>query len=428
MEPSLNWINDTLFSFLLMIGLLLLSAFFSGAETALFSLSPDAVRRLGGRRRTDELMAVLRDDPAGLLTAILFGNLIVNILFFCTGAALAGQWGAAYGDWAEATGGILILFGLILFGELAPKAAGVTHGADLLKFTAPPLRIWFIVVKPFRVMIRLFLERFGLEARHAEGRDYLTPGEFRELLDAVRHEPGFGSSEKEMLEDIVNLSAMRVREIMVPRVNVLRRPLDTPCDDLLAEAREKEFSRILIYRDSDEDAAGYVRIKDLFAAEQPVKSLKPFLHPLVFVPETQRADTLLRRFTRSDLELAAVVDEYGGLAGIVTVDDLLSEVVGDFEPEPLEEIEPLDETSYRLNGRLPIREWRELFTGFLPEKEVGHLAFDTIGGLVISLLGRMPKAGDRVFLRNLSLTVETMHQRHIGTVLLRLETPTEEAS
>jgi putative hemolysin len=228
-----------------------------------------------------------------------------------------------------------------------------------------------------------------------------------------------------MLEDIVNLSAMRVREIMVPRVNVLRKPLDTGRRELLAEARKMEYSRILIYSGSDEDPLGYVRLNDLVADAGASGPLTPLLRPLVFVPETQRADLLLRRFTAENLELAAVVDEYGGLAGIVTVEDLLAEVVGDFEPVPLEEIEKLDETTCRLNGRLPIREWRELFTGFLPEDEAGHLAFDTIGGLIISLLGRMPKAGDRVFLRNLCLTVETMHQRHIGTVLLHLQTPEE---
>ncbi len=126
-------------------------------------------------------------------------------------------------------------------------------------------------------------------------------------------------------------------------------------------------------------------------------------------------------------EIVVVVDEYGGLAGIVTVEDLLSEVVGDFESEPVEEIQKLDDTTYRLQGQLPIRSWRDLFTGFLPGQEVDGLAFDTLGGFIISLLGRMPRPGDTVAVRNLCLTVESIHHHHIGTVLLHLQPPEGEA-
>jgi CBS domain containing-hemolysin-like protein len=119
----------------------------------------------------------------------------------------------------------------------------------------------------------------------------------------------------------------------------------------------------------------------------------------------------------------AVVDEYGGLAGIVTIEDLLAEVVGDFEPEKATEVKKLDEVTYRLHGQLPIRAWRELFTGFLPGQEMDMLAFDTLGGFIVSLLGRMPHQGDSVSVRNLQLTVEVMQHRQIGTVLLKLNDP-----
>jgi putative hemolysin len=404
--------------------LLMLSAFFSGTETALFSLTPEAARRLREHKRINGLLTLLHKDPSGLLTAILFGNLIVNILFFCTGSEAASQLAASHGDWLEAVYGVLVLLAVILFGEIVPKAAGILHPSGMLHFTAIPLQGWFYFTRPFRFLIHLFLDRLGLNAHlSAAGRSYLTPGELRELLDAVQHEPEFGTQEKEMLEDIVNLPEVRVREIMTPRVDVFRQPVTADADELLARARRNDFSQVLIYRDQDDDPVGYVTTRDLFLYGGRRASLERFLRPLVFVPETKRADELLREFMTHDRRIVAVVDEYGGFSGIVVIEDLLAEVVGEFEPEEAEKIQKLNEVTYRLNGQLSIRAWRTLFTGFLPGHQVDTLAFDTLGGFIISLLGRIPRAGDAVSVRNLELTVETMHRRRIGTVLLRLNEP-----
>ena len=424
MPRDLNLIHEYMFSLLLMPVLLALSAFFSCSETALFSLSPEAVRRLRAHRRIDDLLTLLHKDPSGLLTSILFGNLIVNVLFFCTGAELTGRLAENRGGWFEALGGALVLLIVILFGEIVPKAVGITHSFGVLNITAAPLRGWFYFTRPFRLCIRWLLGRIGLHDSHmAERRTYLTPGELKELLDAVQYEPGFGSHEKEILEDIVNLPDVRVREVMVPRVNVLRRPLDVNRRELLEQARLHEYSHVLIYRDKDDDPLGYVSIRDLFIDGGQTASLETFIRPLVFVPETKRADILLREFMVQGWPLVAVVDEYGGLAGVVTTEDLLAEVVGDFEPEKAAEVQKLDEVTYRLHGQLPIRAWRDLFTGFLPGQEMDMLAFDTLGGFIVSLLGRMPHQGDSVSVRNLQLTIEVMHHRRIDTVLLKLNEP-----
>lgn len=420
----MNSTHEYMFSLLLMPALLVLSAFFSCSETALFSLSPDAARHLRAHRRIDDLLTLLHKDPSGLLTAILFGNLVVNVLFFCTGAEAAGRLAESHGEWFEALGGALVLLTVILFGEIIPKAIGITHPSGVLRITAVPLRGWFYFTRSFRLFIRWLLDRIGLhDGAAAGGRTYLTPGELKELLDAVQHEPGFGLQEKEILEDIVNLPDVRVREVMVPRVKVLRRPLDADRCELLEQARQHEYSHVLIYQDKDDDLLGYVSVRDIFMDGGRTESLEPFIRTLIFVPETKRADVLLREFMIHDWQMAAVVDEYGGLAGVVTIEDLLAEVVGDFEPGKAAEVQKLDEVTYRLHGQLSIRAWRELFTGFLPSQEVDTLAFNTLGGFIISLLGHMPHAGDFVSVRNLHLTVETMHNRRIGTVLLSLSEP-----
>jgi len=423
-EPDiLNSIQEVSFFGIPMIILLGISAFFSGSETALFSLSSEDRRQLGAHRRVAGLLAILQENPSGLLTSILFGNLIVNILFFSTGAAAASRWSAQRGEWVEAAAGLIILLSVVLFGEIMPKAVGMMHPSGILSFAALPLRAWFLWTAPFQNLVHRLLDRFQLSGSEPAGSPDITPGELRELLDAVRHEPGFGRREKEVVEDIVILSDRRAREIMTPRTSTFRCSLDTDINKLLAEARRQKHRRVLVYRDREDDPLGYLRIQDLVFATESSPEIEPLLRPLVFVPETCRIDGLLRDFIEKDWSVAGVVDEYGGLAGVISMDDILAEVVGGIEEEHSAEVVQLDETTYRLNGQLPIRSWRELFIGLLPEPEVEQMAFDTLGGLMISRLGRMPRPGDSVMVCNLQLTVESLFRHRIATVLLHLQQP-----
>jgi CBS domain containing-hemolysin-like protein len=401
-----------------MTALLLCSALFSGTETALFSLTPENIRRLRSHDHAGFLIRVLHENPTALLSSILFGNLIVNILFFCTGAVAAGHWASAYGALGETIGGVIVLLLIILFGEIAPKAAGVSHPIAVLRVTGAPLSIWFRLSRPVCVLIDSFLRLFRMGSGQSSAETPMSVGELKELLDSVRHEPGFGAREKLMMEDIVNLSDVRVREIMVPRVLLFSKHLSASRDEIFSEAAAGEYSHVLVYENSEDELLGYIKIRDLFF-DRMNRPLEEFICPLVFVPETKRADQLLKEMLSGDWALAAVVDEYGGLAGVVTTEDLFAEVVGDPESQS-GLMQKIDENTYRLDGRLPIREWKELLTGMLPGHEVQSLAFDTLGGFVVSLLGRMPRSGDTISIRNLRLTVEAMQQRRIKTVLLHL--------
>lgn len=412
--------------FLTLLGMVLLlscSAFFSGTETALFTLSRDQIKDLREHgHHVDRLLVLLHENPSGLLVAILFGNLVVNILFFCMSAVLALEIGQQYGDWWQAVIGVLVLVVVILAGEILPKAISISFPEKIVKLNSPLLRGWFHFMGP----VRFVLEVITRKMEPAEDHDNrIDANELKMLLEATHHDPTFGKQEKAIVEDIVNLPEIRLREIMVPRVEQLFRRTDSPAGEALAEAAEQELELIPIYEEDEDNIVGIVEVRDLFVNTDPEKALYHFLRPVRFVPETRRADAMLREFLADGLRMVCVVDEYGGLAGTVVMEDLLEEVVGEFDATEAPSVEQLGETTYRLRGNLGIREWRGLFVGFLPDEVMRDLALDTLSGLVVSLLKRMPQTGDVVRVGNLRFTAERVRSNRIETVILELVSETE---
>ncbi|MEI6892370.1 MAG: hemolysin family protein [Pontiella sp.] len=398
--------------------LLFFSAFFSGIETALFSLSREQVKQLRSHgHHVGRLLILLRDNPSGLLVAILFGNLVVNILFFCVSAVLALDIGIHYGEWWQAATGFGVLVTVILVGEIFPKAIGISFPERVVRLNSPLLRGWFHFMGPVRVVLEMITRKMEPSDQHDETLD---SDELKMLIEATLHDPTFGKQEKAIVEDIVNLPEIRVREIMVPRVKQLFRRADAPAGEALAAAAEQDIELIPIYEDEEDHIVGVVEVRDLFVNNNPDKSLICFSTPVRFVPETKRADVMLREFLTDGLRMVCVVDEYGGLAGTVVLEDLLEEVVGEFDVLDVPSVEQLGETTYRLQGNLGIREWRSLFIGFLPDEVMRDLALDTLSGLVVSLLKRMPVVDDVVQVGNLKFTVEQVRSNRIERVLLEL--------
>ncbi|QBG46242.1 HlyC/CorC family transporter [Verrucomicrobia bacterium S94] len=400
--------------------LLLCSAFFSGTETALFSLSRDQIKKLRAHgHHIDRLLVLLRDNPSGLLVAILFGNLVVNILFFCMSAVFALEIGEKYGEWWQAVIGFGVLVTVILTGEIFPKAVGISFPERIVRLNSPLLRFWFHFMGPVRVVLEMITRKMEPAEEHDNRID---SQELKMLIEVTHHDPTFGKQEKAIVEDIVNLPEIRLREIMVPRVKQLFRRADSPAGEALAEAAEQELELIPIYEEDEDNIVGVVEVRDLLINTDPEKPLRFFGRPVRFVPETKRADAMLREFLNDDLRMVCVVDEYGGLAGTIVLEDLLEEVIGEFDAMEDSPVEQLSETTYRLQGNLGIREWRSLFVGFLPEEMMRDLALDTLSGLVVSLLKRLPGAGDVVEVGNLRFTVEQVRSNRIETVLLELVT------
>ena len=422
MQFFIHHITDILFLVLLLV----CSGFFSGTESALFSLSKSQIRQLREKGHCmEKILGLLANNPSGLLVALLFGNLVVNILYFSISTVLGMEIGAQYGEGWQAVAGIAVLLLIILLGEILPKAMGITYPERVARLNSGPLLGWFHFMGPVRKGLEAITRRVESGDTHHAQR--IGAEELRMLIDCTHHDSSFGRQEKAIVEDIVNLPEVRVRELMVPRVQQFFRRAEAPAGEALEEAVEHGVELIPIYEGDEDNVVGVVEVRDLFVSGDPSRPLSDFSLPIAFVPEAKRADQMLQEFLGQNLRMVCVVDEYGGLAGTVCLEDLLEEVVGEFDVMDVPAVEQLGETTYRLQGSLGIREWRSLFVGFVPREMVQGLALDTLSGLVISLLKHLPRVGDVAQVGNLRFTVEQVRSNRIELVRLELEGAGEDA-
>ena len=274
-------------------GLLLLivcSGFFSGTESALFSLSREQIRKLRQEgHRVEKLLKLLSENPSGLLVAILFGNLVVNILFFSISAVFSLKVAEDYGEWWHAVVGAAVLLLIILCGEILPKAMGISYPERVARLNAAPLLGWFHFMGPVRRVLEAITNRMEPADRHDQ---HLSAEELKMLIDSTHHDPSFGRQEKAIVEDIVNLPEIRVRELMVPRVSQLFRRADAPAGEALAEATEQQVELIPIYEGEEDNVVGVVETRALYVDGDPDRPLSDFSLPVRFVPETRRADAM----------------------------------------------------------------------------------------------------------------------------------------
>ena len=407
-----------------MAALLVFSAFFSGSETALFSLQPDEIRELrrtGGR--SGRAVAVLRHNPRGLLVSVLFGNMMVNLLYFCTSAVVSMRLAARLGGKALLISGGASLLVVIVFGEVTPKALAVSRPQGFSSVAAIPVLFFYSLITPVRRLV-------GAVARAAESRRARPRGldheELISLVDVAGRSGILAPDERQMMEDVLELGLVKLREVMTPRVDIIACEAETPPAEALELGRTHTFSNMPIYDETIDNIVGVVNLRELFFAGDALKDLRAIAGEPSFVPEQKTAESMLREFLQTGSGFAIVVDEYGGVAGLVTLEDLVEEIVGEiadeFDHEPRTPVEKVSQTEYLLDGALSVRDWADLFEEEFDE-ESEFAGLDTVGGLVMYLVGRIPKVGDEVSHENVRFRVEEMHRRRVRRVRLSLVEP-----
>ena len=425
------------------LGLLLfLSAFFSGSETALFSLSKTQIERFRqGNGKSGTIAARLLDTPRKLLITILVGNMFVNVASASLIASFATDMLGNKGV-GIAVGVTTAL--LLIFGEITPKTIAVHNAESFSKLVAYPINLFSKLIFPLRIVLRIvtnFLMKF-MGGDNIPVEDRLTTEELRVMVNIAEEEGSIRLREKEMLNAIFDLKNITAAEIMVPRTEMTCISEDSTVQQMFDLSREVGQSRIPVYGEDMDDILGiaYVRdfpmwrhydIRDMTIKDFRIEREKlwragkgTLVRPSFFVPETRTAMDLFQDFRDRGVQMAILLDEYGGTAGLVTMEDLVEEIVGEINDEydaPSEDFRVLDEFSTVVSGRASIRNVNKKLSLDLSVEE----DIDTIGGYVIHLFGRIPEAGEVFSVDELEFEVSEVDRQRIMEVIIRKVQKTE---
>jgi CBS domain containing-hemolysin-like protein len=397
------------------------SAFFSLSETALFSLSRSQVYRLSHGAGPGRLVAAMVGRPRRLLNTILLSNMFVNTAYTALSAMEAIELQAGgLPTWAAALVSLVPLLVLILVGEVTPKVLGLAAGETAAVLVAPPLAVLERGLAPLLWVFQktIISPVTRLLDVPPDPRGDVSAQELAALLRLSAKRGILEHDANTLLQEILELKDLRVRDIMVPRVDMLAFDLARPRADLLELFRHNRFRKVPVYEAGIDNVVGLIYAKRLVL--NPKSPLRSLLVPVPFVPLQADLEKVLIQFRVTRTQMAIVVDEYGGTAGLVTLQDVLEEIVGDI-PAPREgaaspPVRELGGGEYLVEANLAIHEWRDFLKIELPSRRIS-----TIGGFVLSQLGHVPQVGEQVRFRNLLFTVESLLGRRIGTLRVRLE-------
>ncbi len=404
------------------LALLIGSAFFSGSETALFSLSRSQIIRLRNGGPAARAAAALMAKPRKLLSTLLLGNMIVNTTFASIAAVLVFDLEAAGAPaWAGGAISLGLLLALILLGEVSPKFIAMALGERVAVLAGPPLVLIQRVLAPLLWFLQnaivLPLTRIATPSAGASRVTDVTTQELRALLNLSARRGILDHDANTLLQEILELKDIHVGDIMVPRVDMIAFDVNRPRAELLELFRKTRLRRVPAYDGNIDEMLGLVHAKRVvLSPDLPIRSL---VTKASFVPLLANLERVLVQFRVTRTQLAIVVDEYGGTAGMVTLEDVLEEIVGDI-PDPhqtnhIQAVQRLSDHEYLIAGNLAIHEWPDFLKIRLPSRRIS-----TIGGFVLSLLGHIPRLGEQATYRNLRFTVESMHGRRIDRLRLEL--------
>jgi putative hemolysin len=403
---------------LAMVVLLAGSAFFSGSETAFFNLTRRQTKQLGSsKHKVQQLVARLLSKPGLLLTCLLLGNIVVNVLYFAVSSTLVFDLKAIWGVGGAAVLVLTTFLALILFGEILPKSLAYTNSRVFAAGAALPVFFCVQVFRPLAFLFRLlFLEPvLRLLLGHRRQAKAITLYEFRSLIDLSRRRGLISEDENRLLSEVVELGFLKVRHVMQHRVDMVACAVTDPVEAVRDRMREHRLTKVPVYVKDVDNVVGMVHLRQLLL--RPGVSLDRLVQPVHFVPEQKTVESLLEFFRKTETDMAVVVDEYGGIAGSVRLEDIAEELFGETDAAPEEEpIKQLGPFRYRLSGDIAIHDWADVFGIDLEETRLS-----TIGGLVTALLGKIPRKGDVATLGSLKFTVERVRKRRIEAVVMSLE-------
>ena len=424
------------FELVVIIVLVALNGVFVAAEIALVSIRRSRVEQLteegrrGARRVRD-----LTSDPGRFLAVVQLGVTFIGFLAAAfAGVQLSAPLAAVLSNAGldSATAGVValivvtILLSLftIIFGELVPKTLALAHPEAFALRLAVPVDVLGRILHPIVVLLTRTTEAIArVLGAEVTNEQQISADELRLIVERGGEQGVLEAEEEQMINAVIELGERRVHEVMVPRVAMASLPDDGTLEQAIDLVIEVGHSRIPVYHDSIDEIVGILYAKDLLPYLKPDAAPRPqlrkLLRPPVLVPESMTIDDLLHEFQRRKVHIAIVLDEYGGTAGLVTIEDLLEEIVGEIQDEyDVEEpiVEVLDAHSARVDGRASVDDLLDIWDLKLQLEDEDE--YDTVGGLVYHRIGGIPQPGDEVNINGLRLTVETTDGRRVAKVLV----------
>ena len=410
---------------LLLVFLLLCSAFFSACEVAYFSLNSLQLNEMSEKKgHLGRIVNSLLEKPRELLITIYIGNEFVNIAISVVVTSIAinvfGNLGVGI---AIGVGTLLLL----VFGDIIPKSISLKFSQPYALFSAYPLTIFAKIVQPAQKLFSIWTEKiisFMGILPHGLKESPITDEEFRAMVQVGEGEGVIDSDERELIQNVIEFGETTVDEIMTPKIDMFTVGIEDSLDDILPRIIENFYSRVPVYGEDEEGILGILYTKDLTRLKHLHRekvSLKSILHDTISVPQSKKIKEMLEEFRRMKRHMAIVLDEYGSVCGLVTLEDILEELVGEIDSEMRQEELPLkrlNENHYRIVGAYSLAEFNESFQSDLPEND-----YDTVGGYVFGLFGRIPRSGESTTVDRFKFRVEKMKGSRILSLFITLMSP-----
>ncbi|MGM9530313.1 HlyC/CorC family transporter [Intestinibacter sp.] len=409
--------TENVLQIVLLVFLLAGSAFFSASETALMSLSKIRIRYMEDEGvKGAKLVASLIEKSSDLLSSILVGNNIVNIAATSVSTALFMSIFGAQGV-AIATAVMTVL--VLIFGEITPKTIAANSPEKVALLVSKPINLIMKIVKPlvwvFNLLTGVIFKLMGIDNDGV--KPFITEEELKTMVNVSHEEGVLEMEEREIINNVFQFGDMQAKEAMVQRLDMVAINIEDSYDEIIEMFKSEKLSRLPVYEESIDDIVGILNVKDIiFLSDEEIENfdIKDYIREAFFTYEFKKITQLLEEMKKEKSQMAIVVDEYGGTAGLLTIEDLVEVIVGDIDDEydeEEEEIIKVSENEYLVEGSTKIIDVNETLEINLESEE-----FDSIGGFIIGYLKRIPEENELVEVENVKFNIESIDKNRINKI------------
>ena len=410
-------------SIIIIVLCVIMSAYFSATETAFSSLNRIRVKNMAEKgNKKAKLVLKMTDNYDGMLSTILIGNNIVNILCASLATVLFVKWlgGEAGPSAATAVTTIVIL----IFGEVSPKSIAKEMPEKFAMFSAPFLRVLMVILTPFNFLFKQWKKLLSMIFK-SDDSNAITEEELLTMVEEAEEEGALDEQESTLIQSAIEFSDIEASEVLTPRIDIEGVPNDATKEEIAAVFIETGYSRLPVYKETIDHIEGIIYLKDFYNhVYNKDRSVESIIRPTIYITENKKIDELLTELQQKKLHIAVVLDEYGGTVGIVTLEDILEELVGeiwDEHDEEEREVEEISESEYIVSGSANLDDLFEIL-----DQEEEEMEVVTVSGWVMNTLERMPEEGDNFSYQNMDVTVLEMDERRVGKVRINIDRVNDE--